>query len=212
MRDQPDAFAFEAGEAAFWRRGALMRLRGSGAAWVAAGLFAVALQAQGEALRPATSDVASQAATATPPEGEGDEFTAEFMAQHVPALLERANTTPDGSAGMVMKRYPGHYLNLMVRVRTGIGEMHANWSDILVCLDGEADVITGGTLVDRKDQPGGESRGSRSEGGTHHKMRKGDMIHILPNTPHWTVLPPGEHFVFWAVKIEAPEAVKAEIQ
>jgi len=144
--------------------------------------------------------------------GVGDEFTTEYMLQNVPALLEKAKTTSDGTASIVMHRYPGNYLNLMVRVRTGIGEMHANWSDILVCIDGEADVITGGTLVDRKDQNGGESRGSSSEGGVHHLMHKGDIIHIQPNTPHWTVLEPGKNFVFWAAKIETPEALAAGVK
>jgi hypothetical protein len=180
-----------------------------GAALLAAGLFVPGLLAQNVAPQAAPRDAALQT---SPTEGVGDEFTADFMAQHVPELLERAKTTSDGTASMVMKRYPGNYLNLMVRVRTGIGEMHANWSDVLVCIDGEADVITGGTLVDRKDQTNGESRGSRSEGGTHHMMHKGDVIHILPNTPHWTVLKPGQNFVFWATKIQAPQAVRASAQ
>ena len=147
------------------------------------------------------------------PTGVGDEFSAAFMTEHLPALFEKARTTPDGTATLVMHRYDGNYLNLMVRVKTGIGEMHAGWSDILVCIDGEADIITGGTLVDRKDMPGGESRGTRSEGGVHHLLHKGDFIHIQPNTPHWTVLEPGKTFAFWAVKIEsrpaAPPAAQA---
>lgn len=186
-----------------------MRFGWVGAALVAAGLSGPGLQAQNVAPQAAPDNATSQA---LPTEGVGDELTADFMAQHVPELLERAKTTSDGTASMVMKRYPGNYMNLMVRVRTGIGEMHANWSDILVCIDGEADVITGGTLVDRKDQADGESRGSRSEGGIHHMMRKGDVIHILPNTPHWTVLEPGKNFVFWAAKIQAPQAVRASAQ
>ena len=186
-----------------------MKLRWMILLLVAAGLIVPVSEAQSPTQQAATRDSASQT---SPTEGVGDEFTADFMAQHVPELLERAKTTADGTASMVMKRYPGNYLNLMVRVRTGIGEMHANWSDILVCIDGEADVITGGTLVDRKDQADGESRGSRSEGGIHHMMHKGDVIHILPNTPHWTVLEPGKNFVFWAVKIQSPQAVKASAQ
>jgi hypothetical protein len=189
--------------------GVYMRFSFLGSALVAAGLFGPGLHAQNGVPQAAPRDAASQASSA---EGGGDEFTADFMTQHVPELLQRAKTTSDGTASIVMKRYPGNYLNLMVRVRTGIGEMHANWSDVLVCIDGEADVITGGTLVDRKDQADGESRGSRTEGGTHHLMRKGDVIHILPNTPHWTVLDPGKNFVFWAVKIQAPQAVKASGQ
>ena len=185
-----------------------------GLALMMAGLLGLSLQAQNGNAQNGAAQTAPRdpAAQATPTEGVADEFTGDFMAQRVPQLLERAKTTSDGTASMVMKRYPGNYLNLMVRVRTGIGEMHANWSDILVCIDGEADVITGGTLVERKDQADGESRGSRSEGGVHHMMHKGDVIHILPNTPHWTVLEPGKNFVFWAVKIQTPQAVKASAQ
>jgi hypothetical protein len=200
-----------------------MRFMQIGAGLVVASLFGAGLQAQSGASQTVTQaapggaasqmGATSQANSAAPTEGVGDEFSAEFMAQHVPELLEKAKTTSDGTASLVMKRYPGNYLNLMVRVRTGIGEMHANWSDILVCIDGEADVITGGTLVDRKDQGrDGESRGSRSEGGVHHMMHKGDVIHILPNTPHWTVLEPGKNFVFWAVKIQTPQAIRATAQ
>ena len=174
-----------------------MRQRVVGVMALAVGLFGMTRRAQ---------DAAPQA------QAGGDEFTTDYMLQHVPALLEKAKTTSDGTASMVMHRYPGNYLNLMVRVRTGIGEMHANWSDVLVAIDGEADVITGGTLVDRKDQAGGESRGTRSEGGTPHLMHKGDVIHIMPGVAHWTVLEPGKNFVFWAVKIEAPQAGAAPAQ
>ena len=181
-----------------------MKRQAMGAVLTAVAMFGMAVKAQ---------NAAPAAAPAAPPTvGVGDEFTADYMLQNVPALLEKAKTTADGTASIVMHRYPGNYLNLMVRVRTGIGEMHANWSDILVCIDGEADVITGGTLVDRKDQNGGESRGTSSEGGVHHLMHKGDIIHIQPNTPHWTVLEPGKNFVFWAVKIETPEALAAGVK
>jgi hypothetical protein len=182
-----------------------------GAALLAVSLCGVTAMAQ-TATAPVAQTAGQPGAASAATPGVGDEFTADFMAQNVPALLEKAKTTADGTASIVMHRYPGNYLNLMVRVRTGIGEMHANWSDILVCIDGEADVITGGTLVDRKDQNGGESRGSRSEGGVHHPMHKGDIIHILPNTPHWTVLEPGKNFIFWAVKIETPEALAAGVK
>jgi hypothetical protein len=179
-----------------------MRLQTIFAPLLPLALLATGIPAQNAA--PAALPPGATPASATPSEPVADEFSADFMTQHVPALLEKAKTTSDGTASIVMHRYPGNYLNLMVRVRTGIGEMHANWSDILVCIDGEADVITGGTLVDRKDQAGGESHGSRTEGGTHHPMRKGDIIHIMPGVPHWTVLEPGKNFIFWAAKIEAP--------
>ena len=152
---------------------------------------------------------AAQAPNATSPtEAVADYFSASFLADHVPALMEKARAG-DGTGTLVLKRFPGNYMNLMVRTKTGIGEMHAEWSDVLVILDGEADIITGGTLVDMTDGRGGESRGSRTEGGTHHVMHKGDVIHIMPGVAHWTVLPPGGTFTFFAVKIEVPKQAAA---
>ena len=72
-----------------------MRFRRAGSALVAAGLFVPGLQAQNGPLQAAPRDAASQV---SPTEGVGDEFTADFMAQHVPELLERAKTTSDGTA------------------------------------------------------------------------------------------------------------------
>jgi hypothetical protein len=139
-----------------------------------------------------------------PNDNVADYFSAAFLAEHVPALMEKARNG-DGTGTLLLKRFPGNYMNLMVRTKTGIGEMHAQWSDVLIAIDGEADIITGGILVDRTDGKGGESRGTRSEGGTHHVMHKGDIIHIMPGVAHWTVLPPGGTFTFFAVKIQAPE-------
>ena len=143
-------------------------------------------------------------AAGSPVTNIGDYFSAASLAQQAPGLLERARAASDGLASIPLKRYPGNVMNLMVRTQSGAGEMHANWSDVLIALDGEADVITGGTLVDRTDAKDGESRGSRSEGGVHHVMHKGDVIHIAPSTPHWTVLPAGATFTFFAIKIANP--------
>ena len=134
----------------------------------------------------------------------GDYFSAAYLAEQTPQLLERARAAKDGLASIPLKRYPGNMLNLMIRTQSGTGEMHANASDVLIALDGEADIITGGTLVDRTEGKDGESRGTRTEGGVHHVMHKGDIIHIAPSTPHWTVLPNGSTFTFFAVKIAVP--------
>ncbi len=158
-------------------------------------VFAVAIGLRAQELK--TSDAEPQRPVA-------DYFSDAWLKEHVPQLLEKARTTEDGTAAIVLHRYPNNYMNLMVRVKTGVGEMHADWTDVLIALDGEANIITGGTLVDRKDSAGGESRGSRSEGGTDHIMHKGDVIHIMPGVAHWTVLQPGKNFVFFAVKIQTP--------
>jgi hypothetical protein len=118
--------------------------------------------------------------------------------------MKNAHAAKDGVGTVLLKSSPGNVINLMIRTQSGVGEMHANWSDVLIALDGQADIITGGTLVDRTEGSDGESRGTRSEGGVHHAMHKGDVIHIAPSTPHWAVLPAGSTFTFLAIKIARP--------
>ena len=64
----------------------------------------------------------------------------------------------------MLERYPGLLTLLTVRTKSGGAEMHANWNDVFVVLDGEATEMTGGTMVDRKEQADGETRGTRLEG------------------------------------------------
>jgi hypothetical protein len=111
-----------------------------------------------------------------------------------------------GSATLQLEKYPGHYTSLTARTKSGGGEMHGMWSDVFVALDGEANVITGGSLVGRKDGPGGESRGTSVEGGTDHVMHKGDVIHISPGVAHQTMVPAGKTFVYFVVKAEAQKS------
>ena len=120
-------------------------------------------------------------------------------------LLEQARTSANGIASLAMEKYPGHFMNLVARTKSGGGEIHARWSDVFVVLDGEATVIVGGTVVDPKDGVGGEVRGAKLEGGTSYLLKKGDVLHILAGTPHQTVVAPGHTFTYFVVKAEAPK-------
>lgn len=131
----------------------------------------------------------------------GDFFTAAMLMDRLPQVTERARASKDGLSSMTLKRYPGNYMALIVRARTTNAEIHANSSDVMLVLDGEADVITGGTLVDRVDAAGGESHGPSTQNGVHHVMHKGDLMHIAPNTAHWTVVPEGKTFAYLLVKV-----------
>jgi mannose-6-phosphate isomerase-like protein (cupin superfamily) len=61
-------------------------------------------------------------------------------------------------------------------------------SEVYYMLTGTGTLVTGGTLVDRRqrDAPaGGLFTGSRIEGGVTRKVGPGDVVVIPPNTPHW---------------------------
>jgi mannose-6-phosphate isomerase-like protein (cupin superfamily) len=119
-------------------------------------------------------------------------------------LLAQANNSPGGVASVTLEKYPGHFTMLAVRTKSGGAEMHANWNDIFVVLDGEATEMTGGAIVDaRPISAAGETGGARLEGGIATPMRKGDVIHIDPNTPHQTILAPGKTFTYYVIKVAA---------
>ena len=64
-------------------------------------------------------------------------------------------------------------------------EMHAKTNHVFIIVDGEADFVTGGKMIDPKEISPGQTRGTGIEGGTVHRLSKGDVITIPANTPHW---------------------------
>jgi mannose-6-phosphate isomerase-like protein (cupin superfamily) len=63
-------------------------------------------------------------------------------------------------------------------------EMHDNTNHVFIIVDGEAEFVTGGKMVDPKVTGPGQTRGSGIEGGVSHHVAKGDVITIPAKTPH----------------------------
>ena len=64
-------------------------------------------------------------------------------------------------------------------------EMHDKTNHVFIIVDGEAEFVTGGKMLDAKVTAPGQTRGSGIEGGTSHHLSKGDVITIPAKTPHW---------------------------
>lgn len=125
------------------------------------------------------------------------------LAQRGKALLEKARQG-NGSTGIVLSRYPGHYTMLTARTASGGAELHQHFADFLIVVDGEGTELTGGTIVDPKTNPNGEIRGLRLEGATPHPLHKGDVIHIPAGTPHESIEAPGQTITIFVIKVEQP--------
>jgi mannose-6-phosphate isomerase-like protein (cupin superfamily) len=71
--------------------------------------------------------------------------------------------------------------------RSGPGqvEVHETETDVLYITDGEATIVTGGTMVGGKLTRPGQFLGSDIQGGVTHHLTKGDVIVIQAGTPHW---------------------------
>jgi quercetin dioxygenase-like cupin family protein len=67
----------------------------------------------------------------------------------------------------------------------GEAEIHLKDTDIIYCLDGEAEFVTGGKAIDAKETSANELRGKSIVGGQTREIKKGDILVIPPNTPHW---------------------------
>jgi mannose-6-phosphate isomerase-like protein (cupin superfamily) len=64
-------------------------------------------------------------------------------------------------------------------------ELHEKTNHVFIIVDGEADFVTGGKMIDPKVISPGQTRGTGIEGGVVHRLTKGDVITIPANTPHW---------------------------
>jgi len=64
-------------------------------------------------------------------------------------------------------------------------EIHAKTNHVFIIVDGEAEFVTGGTMIDPKEISPGQIRGKGIEGGVSHHLSKGEVITIPANTPHW---------------------------
>jgi mannose-6-phosphate isomerase-like protein (cupin superfamily) len=71
------------------------------------------------------------------------------------------------------------------REKPGQVEVHEKTTDILFVVDGEALYVTGGKMIDGKQTRPFEWIGASIEGGVEHHLKKGDVIIVPPNTPHW---------------------------
>lgn len=82
-------------------------------------------------------------------------------------------------------------------------ELHKKTNHVFIIVEGEADFVTGGRMIDPKETEPNQVRGPGIEGGTVHHLTKGDVITIPANTPHqWKDTSKTGSIAYYAVNIE----------
>jgi len=71
------------------------------------------------------------------------------------------------------------------REKAGEVEVHDKETDIFYVTDGEATLVTGGTMVGGRDTGPGQHRGADVNGGETRHISKGDVVVIPAGVPHW---------------------------
>ena len=64
-------------------------------------------------------------------------------------------------------------------------EVHTNEADLFYVIEGDATLITGGTVVGGRTTGPGQIRGSKVEGGLTNHLAKGDVMWVPGGAPHW---------------------------
>jgi mannose-6-phosphate isomerase-like protein (cupin superfamily) len=91
---------------------------------------------------------------------------------------------------------------LSFRGRSGIAELHENFADLFVVLDGRATLVTGGTVAGAETISPGEIRGTSIEGGVRQELRAGDVAHVPAGVPHQMLVPGDKTFTSFVMKVQ----------
>jgi glc operon protein GlcG len=89
------------------------------------------------------------------------------------------------------------------RDKPGQVEVHDKETDIMYVIDGEATLVTGGTVVGLRATRAGQSVGTEVKGGDSHHLTKGDVIVVPAGTPHWFKEVP-RSVSYYVVKVVKP--------
>jgi mannose-6-phosphate isomerase-like protein (cupin superfamily) len=88
------------------------------------------------------------------------------------------------------------------RNRQGAPEVHAKTNHVFIIVEGEADFVTGGKLLEPKEPEAGTTHGTGIQGGEVHHLTKGDIITVPAGTPHqWKDTSRTGSIVYYAVNV-----------
>jgi mannose-6-phosphate isomerase-like protein (cupin superfamily) len=132
--------------------------------------------------------------------GKSEIFSAAQIRQHLATLGTQAAAS--GSAGQVLADYGSHKLQISVRTTSGGAEIHAHFDDVMIVQQGTATLITGGTVIDSKTGPDGETKGTGLQGGKSQTISVGDLVTVNAGVPHQIIVASGTTYSAVVVKVK----------
>lgn len=123
-----------------------------------------------------------------------------YSAQDLNSISQKLAARRSAFASQQLEKYSNHYTMLAFREKTGSAEVHETEADLFVVVDGTADLVTGGKLVNAHTEKPGELRAASIEGGKRQTLEKGSVIHIPAGVPHQLIVDNGP-FTYFVVKV-----------
>ncbi|MGB7762135.1 MAG: hypothetical protein WBL61_20045 [Bryobacteraceae bacterium] len=108
---------------------------------------------------------------------------------------------PQGVASQKLADMGNYTFALVLRRQTGTSEVHQKMADIFFVESGEADLVTGGTVVAPTNSSPTEIRGTGIQDGTERHVVAGDVLTIPAGMPHWIKVAPGKGILYIAMKV-----------
>ena len=100
--------------------------------------------------------------------------------------------------------FPNHFAMIAHREGDGEAELHEKQADLFVVESGEATLVFGGEVVSPKTTAPNEVRGPSIKGGERKALAAGDVVHIPAKIPHQLLVPAGEEFTYFVMKVDMP--------
>jgi mannose-6-phosphate isomerase-like protein (cupin superfamily) len=132
--------------------------------------------------------------------GKSDVFSTAQIKSQTGTLADQAKAS--GSGGTTLADYGSHKVQISVRTTSGGAEIHGHFDDVMIVQQGTATLITGGTIPDAKPGEGGETRGTKIEGGQSRTIAAGDIVTVNAGVPHQLIIPAGTTYSAVVVKIK----------
>jgi mannose-6-phosphate isomerase-like protein (cupin superfamily) len=131
--------------------------------------------------------------------GKADLFSAAQIRTQLATLDAQAATS--GSSGTTLADYGSHKVQISVRTASGGAEVHAHFNDVMIVQQGSATLITGGSVVNAKTGPDGETKGTSIEGGQSRAISVGDIVTVNAGVPHQILVPAGTTYSAIVIKV-----------
>jgi len=132
-------------------------------------------------------------------------FAAAFMlmAADPVTYMDHATVAKAMVKGGSIAKGSDHTVSANHRDKAGEVEVHDKETDVIYITEGEATVVTGGTMIGGKDTTPGQHRGTDVKGGVTRHVSPGDVFVIPAGTPHWFKEVP-KSVSYFTVKIIKP--------
>jgi mannose-6-phosphate isomerase-like protein (cupin superfamily) len=107
-----------------------------------------------------------------------------------------------GSSGATLGDYGTHAIKLSERTVSGGAEIHSHFDDVMIVMEGNATLISGGELIDAHAGSNGESTGSGIRNGVVQSISTGDVVHVPAGIPHQLLIAPGTSYSALVIKVK----------